>query len=49
MENAFDAIEEQRDTVAGLSFSNVTDSWEALLDGIDDNDDWCFKALIGRH
>ena len=50
IEKPFDALEEHLETVAGLSFSNVTDSCDDLLDdGIDDNDDWCFKALVGRH
>lgn len=50
IEKFFDAIDEHLDTVAGLSFSNVTDSCDDLLDeGSDDSDDWCFNALVGRH
>lgn len=37
---ALDALEEHLDTVAGLSFSNVTESCEDLLDdGRDERDD----------
>ena len=40
IEKFFDAIDEHLDTVAGLSFSNVTDSCDDLLDeGSDDSDD----------
>lgn len=49
-DKALDTLEEHLDTVAGLSFSKVTESCEDLLDdGRDERDDWCFNALMGRH
>lgn len=48
-EKAFDAIDEHLDTVAGLSFSNVTECCDDLLDVGSDDNDWCFNALVGRH
>lgn len=49
-ENALDDTEEHLEIVAGLSFSNVTECWDDLLDpAIDGTEAWCFKALVGRH